>query len=47
MGFSAWTELAGIAGVSWNLCNGNKERKAWDLLWHGMGGGVYKGPFIV
>jgi hypothetical protein len=30
--------LAGRAeAVSWTLCNGNDEEKAWDLLWHGKG----------
>jgi hypothetical protein len=33
LGVSGWTELAGIAaGVSWALCNGNEEGKAWDLF---------------
>jgi hypothetical protein len=32
-GLSGWTELGGRAyAVSWDLCNGNKEEKAWDLL---------------
>jgi hypothetical protein len=35
-GLSSWTELEGIAyGVSWTLCNENKEMMAWDLVWYG------------
>jgi hypothetical protein len=38
LGLSGCTELAGKAkGVPWTLCNGNREGRAWDLLWRDGG----------